>query len=117
MRGCTCHSFQYHLKHRFSMFENLIVPEAQHAITQCFESLRSPCIQLNLFRVLPTIQLDYQLRIGTYKVDDVTIYFMLPAKLPTAKLSAAQVTPQQLLCIRHVPAQSPRTIHIQTFHP
>lgn len=84
MRGGTCDSLQNHLKHRFTILQNIIVPETQHTIPQSFKSSCAPYIFFYLFGMLPTVQLYDQSRIATDEINDVTINFMLSPELPSA---------------------------------
>jgi hypothetical protein len=67
--------------------------------------------------MLSTVQLHHQPGGWTNEIDDLTTDFMLAAKLPPGKPTTTQMTPQKPLCIRHVPAQSLRAVHVQTLHP
>ncbi len=58
-------------KHAIEIFENLIIPKADHTIAAFCQSSRTHSIRSGLFDMLASIQLDDQLSRRTGKVGDV----------------------------------------------
>ena len=66
--------------------------------------------------MLPTIQLDNQIRVDTSKIRDGRIDLVLAAKFPSRQLPVAQVSPHQTLGIRLCGTQDSDMGDIGAFH-
>jgi hypothetical protein len=82
-----------------------------------FQTGGTPGVISDLFQMLTAVQFHDQRRVGTYKIDDVAIDFVLTAKLPALQAAIAQVIPKALLGICLALPQTSRPFHVQAFHP
>jgi hypothetical protein len=73
--------------------DDFIVPEPQHRVSQTTEELASTFVTIRLIRMLRSIELNVQLRLKTNEVRKKGSDRMLPAKLKSLHLMAAQTRP------------------------
>jgi hypothetical protein len=92
-------------KHALRIFQDIIVPEAQHAHSFAPQESRPDLVSLDLDRVLPAIDLDHEPMRETDEIDDISAYGFLPPELESGKSSRAQHSPDNLLRIGHVTAK------------
>jgi hypothetical protein len=77
---------------------------------------------LHLFRVLATIDLDYQHRFQADEIQNVASERVLSAKLEVPHLPSPQASPQSLLCVSHFVSEPALKLSLQdvlvglTFH-
>jgi len=93
------------LDHRRGLRQDLVIPESKHPITFPFEQVRTLLVSVLLLRMLAAIDLDHELRTQTREVHDVRADGLLPPELPTLDLASAQLLPQPLLGVSHVPPE------------
>jgi hypothetical protein len=79
--------------------------------------LRAALVVFLLLRMLAAIQLNDQHGLVAGKINDVVVDLMLPAELVATQLPVAQPIPEFLFRIRHVLAQSARSVYVLAFHP
>jgi hypothetical protein len=70
------------LQHTFDIFDHIIVPESDHAVTATRKLGGTQTVGTRLFRMLAAIKLDHQFARWTGEVDDATSNRMLPTKFP-----------------------------------
>jgi hypothetical protein len=75
------------------MLQYIVIPIANHSISIPFQHRRSLRIIARLLRMLATIDLDRQLRLGAQKIDDVAVNRHLPSEAEAFDLSGAQTSP------------------------
>jgi hypothetical protein len=86
-----------------SEFEDVSVPESNHAVTQPFQVGTSLLVSmLHLLAMRIAIDLDHQTSLQADEIRDVISERMLPAELEITKLLGAQDRPQAGFCCRLV---------------
>jgi hypothetical protein len=88
--------------------EDVIVPEAEHAIAALLEPARA---RLTLIRMLSAIDLNDELRLGAKEIDDIRPNRVLATEAETFELLSPQTRPQPDLRIRRRQAQYARKRH------
>ena len=114
--GVSCESYFFgdDVQNAFGVGENVVVPEADHAIAVGFDDFRSSGIG-GAFSVLPTVEFDCDTQGTAGEVDDEVADLMLPGEFYAAKLLGAKARPQAFLGIGRVVAQVSREAG-QSFH-
>ncbi len=80
--------------------QNLVIPESQHAKTGFFQQQCAFVVVDDLARVLSAVNFDDKTRFEANEIQDIAEYRLLPAELEAVQLAAAQLTPQNTLCVR-----------------
>ena len=79
---------QNNFQHCFGFLKHLVVPESEHAISLRFDSTVASLIVAMAFLVLPSIELDYELRFETCEICDIAADGRLAAETIPANLAA-----------------------------
>ena len=98
-----------HLEYPVEIFDDLVVPDANHAITEGMEFSVASSV-LWTFEVLAAVEFDDQAPLATNEVDIVPIDGLLADKLEAAQLPCANACPQRKFCWCECPAQRLRTL-------
>ncbi len=93
-----------HLQHTPDIFHYIPIPKSDHPIASPGDFPAAALVCAGPKRVLPAVELDYELRGRTGKIHDVSADWVLPAK-SLRKTKLAQFPPQPLLGFGHVPPQ------------
>jgi len=92
------------LQNPVEIFEDVVVPDADHAITEgAKRAIALPVF--GAFRVLAAVELNYQAPLAADKVDVVAIDGLLTSEFEAAELSSANACPQREFCRRECAAQ------------
>jgi hypothetical protein len=91
----------------FQIFEDVVVPKADHAEALAFEVRRS--LSISFGGVLSTIDLDNQAEFWAEEIDDIAVDFDLAAKFEAIVLTGAKHTPQRPFGVGRVPTQLSRS--------
>ncbi len=94
-----------YFKHRFLIFQHLIIPKPQNGKALRFQKCFTRCLIPGLFIVLATIEFDDQCLFQANKVNDIRTDGMLTTKLKCGKPFGPQMMPQAFFRVRHIPAQ------------
>lgn len=107
-------TFQYRLRNRLGMSQDLVVPEPQHAIALSLQPASAIHVVARVLRMLATIHFDDHPAFETHEVHDERADGLLAAKLHAGELTALELLPQTLFRPRQVFAQFSRAFSI---HP
>ena len=83
----------YGFQYAFYVFEQLMIPEPQHAVAPGFKVSRALCIILLLFQVRRDIQLDDQLVARGAEINNIGADGMLAAEMGTVRGMRSQHLP------------------------
>ena len=103
-------------QHIRSLFQNLIIPVAQHLITAGFEERRAPSVVLSPLNVLPAIQFYNELDARCCKVHHERPHRQLTAELAGSQPPAAQMLPQECFGIAGPLPQLPGQRDVRPLH-
>jgi hypothetical protein len=79
---------EYRFKNRFSLVQNIVVPESDDPIALSLQKCRAASV-LCVAIVLATIHFDNELRFGTYKIGSVGANRNLMPKFPALQAASA----------------------------
>ena len=88
------------LDHAFSVFQHIIVPEADDSVAEAFDGFRP--VSIDLLAMLPAVEFDDQVRVPAGEVGDVRTDRELTDELCAFELARAEVTPQALFGVRGI---------------
>jgi hypothetical protein len=91
-------------QHTIDVFEYVVIPEAEHEISGCFECLGAPGIGVCANGVLSAVNFDNEVRIGAEEVDNVSGDRHLALEFPTVESAIAHVKPQCAFRISRITA-------------
>ncbi len=87
-------AFKNDFEHCGSFLADLVIPESKHAKSLRFDSTITTLVGYGSLLVLAAVKFDYELRIKTCEVGNITAYWNLAPKAMTSQLLASQVLPQ-----------------------
>src|SRR5207302_9797935 len=79
--GGRCNGALNRLQHTIDVSEDVVIPEAQHAIALRFEKFGALQISIGQFSVLPAVNLNDQPGLMTCKIDNVRAQPHLPPEM------------------------------------
>ena len=84
------------IEHAFAVFDDVDVPEAQHAIAMLAEPDVSRCVVVLPFGMLSAIDFDHEVALQADEIDDVGTDGMLAPKAVAAELTPPQEIPEPI---------------------
>jgi len=96
------HLLKYYLQNAICFSKHFVVPEPKNLIAFFLEPCGSFYIYCFLFRMLPTINLNYKLSLYACEVHYESTYRVLPSELISGNLARSEPSPQGLFRFSHV---------------
>jgi hypothetical protein len=86
--------FDHHVQHSIRMQQDIVVPEAQYAISQRRQIIGSLDVFIRVINVLTTVCFNDQFCFNANEVSDVASDGMLATKFMAEQFPVAQMTPK-----------------------
>jgi len=103
VRGFGPLSFEHRrdfLDDAIGISHHVVIPKAQNQVSHRLKNARATSVSFRCHRMLPAIELNDQMSVGTKEIDDKAVDGKLPAKFPSVKPSIPQTKPQYTLGVR-----------------
>jgi hypothetical protein len=89
----------------FHVFHDFVIPEPQHGLSTFVQPRITQTVVFRFFRMLATVNLDYESERGTSKIDNIWTDRFLPFEFQPKETMSAQAVPSPHLGIGHDLAQ------------
>ena len=83
---------------------HVVIPKAQNQVSHRLKNARATSVSFCSNCMLPAIELNDEMCIGTEEIDDKTVDGKLPSKFPSAKTTIAKTKPQHAFGVRLIAA-------------